>query len=140
MEPTRLDSTMLDAPVRLSSGQRLDLLAQALAAFITTGLIAAPLLGPSLTAERPLAARPMPQLSMVVSAMDGPSFVPAPRLAPRSRAPRALPVMTTPPASEPAPQVVPPRERRPFGRRVATLFTGSGAYAIRPFPTVPEER
>jgi hypothetical protein len=140
MEPTRLDSTTLDAPVRLSSGQKFDLLAQALAAFITTGLIAAPLVGPSLTAERPLAARPIPQLTMVVSEMDARPAVAASRLAPRSRAPRVVPAAVTLQAAGHTPEVLPQRERRPFGRRVATLFTGSGAYAIRPFPTVPEER
>jgi hypothetical protein len=143
MEPTRPDSTMLDAPVRLSWRQKFDLLAQAFAAIITTGLIAAPILGPSLTAERPLAARPMSQLTMVVPEMDRPSLAVAlPPVAPRSRAARVVPATVTVPAPEPepAPQAVPSRERRPFGRRVATLFTGSGAYTIRPFPTVPEER
>ena len=166
MEPTRLDSTSLDAPVRLSSAQRLDLLAQAVAAVITTGLIAMALVGPGLTLA-PLATRPVPKLTMIVAERaTTPAIVPiplAPRVTPRrsaAAAPTAAVRVGAPQMvaarlvsaprmeavdSDSTPKVVadnatPKRERRALGRRVAEIFTGNGAYTVRPFPTVPTER
>ena len=161
MEPTRLDSIPLDAPVRLSWAQRGDLLGQALAAVITTALIAAPVVGPSLTAERPLAARPVPELPRIVAHLDTPSATPIARISARPRVARtvvadrtvadggvaAVAIETAKmPASDVAESTpvgttgVAKRERRTLGRRVASIFTGSGAYSVRPFPTVPATR
>ena len=161
MEPTRLDSIPLDAPVRLSWAQKGDLLAQTLAAVVTTALIAAPIVGPSLTAERPLAARPVAELPLIVAHLDTPSAAPIARISARPRVARtavtdgavadsggtAVAIETAEmPASEVSESTpvgttgVAKRERRTLGRRVASIFTGSGAYSVRPFPTVPATR
>lgn len=161
MEPTRLDSIPLDAPVRLSWAQKGDLLAQTLAAVVTTALIAAPLVGPSLTAERPLAARPVAELPPMVAQLDTPSAMRVARISARPRVVRptvtdgtvadggeAVSTIETaemsaserPDSSPVGTTGVAKRERRTLGRRVASIFTGSGAYSVRPFPTVPATR
>ena len=90
MEPTRLDSMSFGAPVRLSWAQKGDLLAQSLAAVITTALIAAPVVWPALTAEKPLAARPVAELPLIVAHLDTPSAVPLARMSARPRVARAV--------------------------------------------------
>lgn len=137
-------------PLRLSPKQKCDVAAQALAALITTGLMAAPFMVDR-TAE-------VPRVEAVVAIADVTTTLPSVPL------PSMAPSVAVPPASRFAPRrqraaapktalTAPERvvvenvpvdsltakkdgARKPLGRKLAGFFTGNGAYAVRPFPTI----
>jgi hypothetical protein len=138
-------------PVRLSWTQKLDLLGMAAAAVITTGLIAVPMVGPYVGEDGQLDAQPRAALVTAVAAPDSrpiaalaiaTSTVPA--AATRRIAARPIAGLTRAATAAPSQGVAASaasgRSPKPFGRKLAGLFTGDGTYAVRPFPTVPSER
>lgn len=157
MEPTCNVPSPVDAPARLSYAQKRDLLGQAVAAVITTALIAAPLLTPPTDAgvESPQAALPASSFAAPVALIEVAGGVRSPLLqdigrpaearkrirsvsyASMTAAPMAgsgvvseTPVGTT--GRKPA--------RKPFSRRVAGWLTGNGTHTVRPFPTIAAGR
>lgn len=156
MEPTCNVPSPVDAPARLSYAQKRDLLGQAVAAVITTALIAAPLVTPATDAgvESPQAALPASSFAAPVALIAVADGVRSPLLqvgrpaesrkrirgvsyASMTSAPMAgtgvvseTPVGTT--GREPA--------RKPFSRRVAGWLTGNGTHTVRPFPTIAAGR
>jgi hypothetical protein len=163
VEPNSTVSTLVAAPVRLSSAQKRDLLGQAVAAVITTAMIAAPLVAPEpvsvlSVAERSAGSAPLPAVPVVaLSAVPGTAILlaPAPVAPPRVRQRAAVRFdsVLTPPASVRAEEdlaavtpyytpVAAAQEtpRRPLGRRLTGWLTGNGTHTIRPFPTVASLR
>jgi hypothetical protein len=142
--------------VRLPAAQRGALAGHAVAGLITAALMSAPFVLPP-RPERPLASRPLPRIDAVVSLASAPFVISGPAqpasvaLTPRRRPieSRAIAVETVAFRHDAAPvdagaahvaSVKKAFARKPFGRRLATLFTGDGTHAVRPFPTVASER
>lgn len=137
------------APAHLSLVQKCDLAGQAVAAVITAGLIAAPfVLGGS---SAPLAA--VPRVEAVVSVGLTPQEIAgvpvkleAVPTASAGQRRRALPSKSVRleatafradiPAMPPSATTKKDGSRKPFGRKLAGLLTGDGAYTVHPFPTV----
>lgn len=146
--------------VRLSWTQKLDLLGMSAAAVITTGLICAPMLGPYVGRDDELETEPRAAFVMAVAAPESRPIAsivkPRPVGAMSSSRPRTAsrPVsaaMSAPmstmtriasasPSTIAAASAAATRSSKPFGRKLAGLFTGDGTYTVRPFPTVPSER
>jgi hypothetical protein len=148
MAVTRNAGTPCESAPRLSWAQKRDLLGLIAAGVMTSALIVAPALVPlgqriPVVAENrvsPAAAAPMPAAAHV----DAPlvSRVPA----------RAETAVRRGAAARPAPRfrasgthaavenATVDGSRKPLGRRFAELFTGDGAYSVRPFPGVAGER
>ena len=142
VEATCTVPTPVDVPARLSHAQKRELLAHAVAAVVTTALIAAPLVTPpagsaNVSSETVLPAHSyagaVPAVAVEeVEALPVASPPPSPvRIRPRVR-PEALV----------AANVAPQRGegRKPLGRKLTGWLVGDGSIAIRPFPAVPEVR
>ena len=162
MEPTSTASSPVDAPARLSFAQKRDLLGQAVAAVVTTALIAAPLMSPAPDGGTgmPLAALPANSFAAPVAAVavTDVAGLPGPRplsiaMEPRRtlRGTRLTSAALTPVATQGSSTTevdraaVAPREsreqpRKPLTRRLTGWLTGSGTHAVRPFPTIPTGR
>jgi hypothetical protein len=139
--------------VRLSWTQKLDLLGMAAAAVITTALIAAPMVGPYVDEdEAGLDAAPHASLVMAVAVPDSRQIAAVARSSSaRTTASEKRPIAARPlaamsrlatanPSTIAAASAAAHRSSKPFGRKLAGLFTGDGTYTVRPFPTVPSER
>lgn len=137
--------------VRLSLTQKLDLMGMAAAAVLTTGLIAAPFLGPYVGGEE-AGLDAEPRLSLVtavavpdarpiaaVAARSSAATTSTPRIVSRPTSALAR-IVTASPSQVVAANAAAGRSSKPFGRKLAGLFTGDGTYTVRPFPTVPSER
>jgi membrane-associated protease RseP (regulator of RpoE activity) len=140
----------------LSNPQKRDLLGQAVAAVITTALIAAPLItsGPDSGDTPPLAALPAQSFAAPVAAVAIDDLVVSVE---GNELARARPVRRTPRGERGdslalAPMAVPPQRvamaagvpralpRKPLSRRLTGWLTGSGTHAVRPFPSVSADR
>jgi hypothetical protein len=118
------------------------------------------MLGPYVASDDDLVAEPRASFVMAVAVPESrPLAVSA---APRSvaamtgakpRVPsRPVPILTSAPMADvtrvasanpstiAAASAAAHRSSKPFGRKLAGLFTGDGTYSVRPFPTVPSER
>jgi hypothetical protein len=137
----------------LSSAQKRDLLGQALAAVITTALIAAPLITPSsggpdvaestlpaqsfagtvpaiaLAEERPAAPQQVARARVRASGRLMASAVPAMALQPRVMASTGYARLMTASAAR-------SESRKPLSRKLTGWLTGDGTHTVRPFPTV----
>ena len=154
VEPTSIVSSPVDGPARLSSVQRRDLLGQAVAAVITTALIAAPLVTPpSETAD--VASLPAQSFAAAVAAVAVGDMQTSPvvrerirvaasrarlrastrfasaAVAPIAVLPQAVGTSGATPASAP---------RKPLSRRLTGWLTGDGTHTVRPFPSVTPGR
>ena len=152
MEPTCTVSSQVDAPARLSFAQKRDLFGQAVAAVITTALIAAPLVTPApetalIPAFPIVAAMPSP---LVVAPGALREFAPASLAARRFRAYESAgtPVPTAGPLARTAfaasimrvgSSATRDAPRKTLSRRLTGWLTGSGTHSVRPFPTVRAE-
>jgi hypothetical protein len=159
VEPTSTVSPV-DAPARLSSLQKRDLLGHAFAAVITTGLIAAPLLtqvrdGMNPWAEAALPAQSFAAVVAPVAIADArASRVPRESSRPTGARVKARPAsrLSTSPLTGFAPQPLavgtsgtvraaadvpaPAPVRKPLSRRLTGWLTGDGTPSVRPFPSV----
>ena len=160
MEPTSTVSSPVDASARLSFAQKRDLLGQAVAAVVTTALIAAPLISPTPDGGgMPLAALPAasyaaPVASVAVADIAGSpilrelakttarkrlrgtpfnsmTLVPDARQDPGLAAASEVPVTTHAAGEQP---------RKPLARRLTGWLTGNGTHPVRPFPSIPAGR
>jgi hypothetical protein len=146
--PNPVSSLSGAAKSRLSIVQKCDLAGQAIAAVITTGLLAAPFVA-GFAAESP-------RVEAVVT-LAGPASIPvlstpqlpAPSLpSPAPRHARRTPVLKSTFLAQSMPVAVDTTEkmdlrgrkesRKPLGRKLAGLFVGDGSYTVRPFPTIPQ--
>jgi hypothetical protein len=161
VEPTSIVSSPVDAPARLSFAQKRDLLGQAVAAVVTTALIAAPLMPPTPDggsglppAALPAASYAAPVASVAVADIAGsPILRELSRTTARNKQ-RGTPLkaMTLVPDASQGPGLaladyVPvttdrarEQPRKPLSRRLAGWLTGNGTHSVRPFPTVPADR
>jgi hypothetical protein len=142
MDPTRNGDSC--APKRLSLAQKCDLAGQAIAAIVTSGLIAAPFIT-GVVRETPRIESVMvtsaPEVALVETPQLPPPNVAAPR---RSRtapvkstfAARAVPAVFV--DSSRADAMRKDGARKPLGRKLASIFIGDGAHTVRPFPTIPQ--
>ena len=143
MDPTRICDPA--APKQLSLAQKCDLAAQAIAAVITSALIAAPFITGGVQ-ETPRIESVMVTSAPAVSLVDTPQLPPpnvaAPRRARVTTAVKGTFAARPVPAvfAEPARVDVAKKDegRKPFGRKLAGLFIGDGSHTIRPFPTIPQ--
>lgn len=142
METTCNVPTPVDVPARLSHAQKRELLVQAVAAVITTALIAAPLITPPaggahVSSETALPAYSFAGVVHAVAVADVDTRII--RVTPPARARARTRVRTeiqgianaTNERSEP---------RKALGRKLTGWLTGDGTIAVRPFPTVFDER
>jgi hypothetical protein len=142
MDPIRICDPA--APRKLSLFQKCDLAAQAIAAIVTSGLIAAPFIT-GVVRETPRVESMMAISAPAVPLVETPQLPPPNVAAPRRA--RVAPVNGTL-AARPAPAAfaAPARldaaktddTRKPLGRKLAGLFLGNGTHTIRPFPTIPQ--
>lgn len=154
METTSIVPSPVDVPARLSSAQKRDLLGQAVAAVITTALIAAPLITPPSggadAADGTLPAQSFAGAVTAVAVTEG-RRVPRQQAVARPRAHASGRLMAAAvPAIALQPQVVgtsgytraglgsPSRSesRRPLSRKLTGWLTGDGTHTVRPFPTL----
>jgi hypothetical protein len=144
--PNPVSSLSGAAKSRLSIAQKCDLAGQAIAAVITTGLLAAPFVA-GFAAESP-------RVEAVVT-VAGPASIPvlstpqlpAPSL-PAPRHARRTPVLKSTFLAQAMPVAIDTTDkldlrghkdsRKPLGRKLAGLFVGDGSYTVRPFPTIPQ--
>ena len=132
MDGTSFLTSPLPAPARLSSAQKRALFGQALAAVITTALIAAPILTPpsgsvDATFETALPAESFAGIAMAVAVAQ-----PA---APRGRPTLVRGVSRAPIRTE-GPVMARAVARKPLSRKLTGWLTGDGTHTVRPFPTV----
>lgn len=140
MESTSTVSSPVDAPARLSSAQKRDLFGQAVAAVITTALIAAPLIVPGAVRETGTwgeAALPAHSFAGPVAAV---ALADAPSSQHLSVVARPSQVTGTSGTARAASDVPRRAARKPISRRLTGWLVGDGAHAIRPFPTVASSR
>lgn len=162
MEPTSTVSSPVDAPARLSYAQKRDLLGQAVAAVLTTALIASPLITPAPgSGDAPLlTALPAESFAAPVAAVAAAAVMES---TPRREWRRATSVARKLPSTRyvsvaPAPTAVAPRPvataastmgtasarrdltRTTLSRRLTGWLTGSGTHPVRPFPSVSAAR
>lgn len=156
MEPTCNVSSPVDAPARLSYAQKRDLLGHAVAAVITTALIAAPLITPPDDgAGPPLAALPAASFAAPVAAIAVADVTASSLMREIGRTPdsrqRTRPARDDSTAVAPATAAVQVSEkpvgtsgretpRKPLSRRLTGWLTGNGAHTVRPFPSVSPGR
>ena len=142
MDPTRNSDSC--APKRLSLTQKCDLAGQAIAAIVTSGLIAAPFLT-GVVRETPRIESVMVTAAPAVPLVETPQLPPPNVAAPRRS--RTAPVKSTFEArAVPAAFVDSGRadamkkdgSRKPLGRKLAGIFIGDGSHTVRPFPTIPQ--
>ena len=154
METTSIVPSPVDVPARLSSAQKRDLLGQAVAAVITTALIAAPLITPPSgsadAADGTLPAQSFAGAVTAVAVTEG-RRVPRQQTVARPRAHASDRLLAAAvPAIALQPQAVgtsgytraglesPSRSesRRPLSRKLTGWLTGDGTHTVRPFPTL----
>ena len=142
MDPTRICDPA--APKQLSLAQKCDLAAQAIAAVITSALIAAPFITGGVQ-DTPRIESVMVTSAPAVSLVDTPQLPPPNVAAPRRIRATALksPLAARPlPAAFVEPARLDPAKkdeaRKPFGRKLAGIFIGNGSATVRPFPTIPQ--
>ena len=141
MDPTRsVDPT---AQKRLSLTQKCDLAGQAIAAIVTSGLIAAPFIT-GVVRETPRIESVMVISAPAVPLVETPQLPPPNVAAPRRA--RTAPIKATfaaravPVALVDTGRMDPAKKdgsRKPLGRKLAGLFIGDGTHTVRPFPTIP---
>jgi len=161
VESTSLVPSLVDVPARLSSAQKRDLLGQAVAAVITTALIAAPLLTSPSGSVDVSSETTLPAQSFAAAVTAVPAEATISRVLPRrprvSRArirtegtlmASAVPATTMQPAAVGTSgyagvvDAVPERAgtRKPLSRKLMTWLTGDGTVSVRPFPTIAERQ
>lgn len=154
MESTCNVSSPVEAPARLSYAQKRDLLGQAVAALITTALIAAPLVTPpGDSSDSPMAALPAASFAAPVATIVVADAAPSPLLREMARATESRRRIrgTRYGSMAAAPAMVVAREtpvgtsgrdaaRKPLSRRLTGWLTGNGTHSVRPFPTVAASR
>ena len=142
MDPIRTCDSA--APKQLSLAQKCDLAAQAIAAVVTSALIAAPFISGGVR-ETPQIESVMVTSAPAVSLVDTPQLPPPNVAAPRrarataskiTLAARPLPAAFAEPARLDSAKK--DEARKPFGRRLAGIFIGNGSATVRPFPTIPQ--
>lgn len=157
MESTSIVPSLVDVPARLSSAQKRDLLGQAVAAVITTALIAAPLLTPPPGSVDVSSETTLPAQSFAAAVTAVPAEATISRALPqRPRVSRArvrvegtlmasaVPSSVMQPAAvgtsgyAGAVDAAPERTgvRKPLSRKLTNWLTGDGTLSVRPFPTV----
>jgi hypothetical protein len=150
VEPSSTVSSLVDAPARLSPAQKRDLVGQAVAAVMTTALIAAPLITP-VDAVLPAQSFAGPVATVAVADVQASRELPrAVRPAARSK-PRTPSGLATTPllmvAAQPPPigtsgslrvtaDTPAAAGRKPLSRRLTGWLVGDGTHSIRPFPSV----
>jgi hypothetical protein len=159
VEPTSTVSPV-DAPARLSSLQKRDLLGHAAAAVVTTALIAAPFVTPVRDGMNPWPDPALPAQSFAgvvasVAISDASAYrasqEPSPSIVARAK-PRPAARLSTSPVAAIAPQPLavgtsgtlrPAADvsaqgavRKPLSRRLTGWLTGDGTPKVRPFPSV----
>jgi hypothetical protein len=150
VEPSSTVSSLVDAPARLSPAQKRDLVGQAVAAVMTTALIAAPLITP-VDAVLPAQsfAGPVPAVAFA-NTQTPPELARAMRPATRSKpgtparlvtnslstvGAQPLAVATSGSLGVAADSPAVPR-RKPLSQRLTGWLVGDGTQSIRPFPSV----
>jgi hypothetical protein len=137
MEPICTAPSPADATARLSFAQKRDLLGQAVAAIVTTALIAAPLMSPtpestggapSVLQAQSFAA---PVTAVAVADVTG-------RLAFRDLSQSGRPLRVRDAGA--APRATREPSRKPMTRRLTGWLTGDGTHPVRPFPSIPASR
>lgn len=163
VEPNSTVTTFVEVPARLSWAQKRDLAGQAVAAVVTTALIAAPFITPppgsrGASSEPTLPAQSFVGVAAAVSVADAdPISVVRPRARAAARPARAR--LETRLVANAGPAVAIQAEaigtsgasgsvavaemdvdretqRKPLARKLTGWLTGDGTHAIRPFPTV----
>ena len=161
MESTSTVSSPVDAPARLSFAQKRDLLGQAVAAVLTTALIAAPLISPAPDggSGRPPAALPAASYAAPVAAVAVADIAGSPILRELAKTTARTKLRSTPfnsmivmPDARQAPGFAPTGDvpvtthaareqpRKPLARRLTGWLTGNGTHSVRPFPSIPTDR
>ena len=142
MDPTR--NVDPSAPKRLSLTQKCDLAGQAIAAIVTSGLIAAPFIT-GVVRETPriesVVAISTPAVALVETPQLPPPNVAAPRKARTAPIKGTFAARAVPAAFVDAGRVDATKKdgsRKPLGRKIAGLFIGDGSHTVRPFPTIPQ--
>ena len=131
-------------PKRLSLTQKCDLAGQAIAAVVTSGLIAAPFIT-GVVRETPRIESVMvisaPAVPLVETPQLPPPNVAAPRRARTAPIKASFAARAVPAAFVDAGRMDSAKKdgsRKPLGRKLAGLFIGDGSHTVRPFPSIPQ--